>query len=753
MNRFLYSVANANGSSDLYSSDGTADGTTPLYFPGLEGFNQPPDAGPSFTVFDNSLFFLADGVDSRSSDTTRIYSTDGSEDGAPGTQIMGTGGIGLPQGLWTVGGTLLTSGPTENGPPGIWALSAGGGFSEIKVGVGTDNLTVSHGVGYFAAGVDTTDTNGLWRTDGTAAGTFSITPANVTFDPINFASVGNGQTVFQNDTGSGADLWVTDGTTAGTHQINARGLGAGGSVTDIASTGTRAIFTETDTAGNFGAWSTDGTATGTVELLAIGADYHMTTPPQGYAAFGSKVAFVTGESLYATDGTSASTVNISSTNVFSFAVAGSKLFFVKAISAGDEGLFVSDGTVAGTSEVAVADLGGNGVQTGLTPLGDGVIFQGDDTSGQLQTFFSDGTAAGTTEEAIPTDAANFAVLPESSNPSGVVTLPGGAQSYNAPAGTTVQAGSGSDTITATAGQVTVDGSSGRLVFFGGTGVSSVDGAAGSATIFGGTGGGSFTAGTAGRSILVSQDAIGSNTTLTGAGYGDQVFGSASGTDTLSLGSGNGTIVGGGGPTSIMGGTSGSVIFGGAGSTSLTGGSAGGDTIVGTSGSLSVTAMRGDAVFGGSATTAVTGSLQGADSVIGGSGALDVSGRGGNMLVVGSATSSNIFTGDGASLIFAGAGSTSVTGGSGGMQVVLDSGGGTFLEGAGPAFYDVINGTSAGGTDVISGFKVNTDTIALYGYSGAGYTLATSGGSTTIDVADGTKIELLGVTNVGHSIVG
>ncbi len=84
--------------------------------------------------------------------------------------------------------------------------------------------------------------------------------------------------------------------------------------------------------------------------------------------------------------------------------------------------------------------------------------------------------------------------------------------------------------------------------------------------------------------------------------------------------------------------------------------------------------------------------------------------------------------------------------------MLESGGGTFLEGSGPALYDVIRG-AAGGTDVISGFKVNTDTIDLFGYGATGYTLATSGGSTTINVSDGTRIELLGVTNPGHSIVG
>ena len=77
----------------------------------------------------------------------------------------------------------------------------------------------------------------------------------------------------------------------------------------------------------------------------------------------------------------------------------------------------------------------------------------------------------------------------------------------------------------------------------------------------------------------------------------------------------------------------------------------------------------------------------------------------------------------------------------------------FLEGSRLASYDVIKG-AAGGNDVISGFKVNTDTIDLFNHgTTGGHTLATSGGSTTINVSDGIKIELLGMTNVGHSIAG
>lgn len=334
-----------------------------------------------------------------------------------------------------------------------------------------------------------------------------------------------------------------------------------------------------------------------------------------------------------------------------------------------------------------------------------------------------------------------------------VTLGGGTQSYAAAAGATVQAGSGSDTITTASGPVSVTGSSGLLTFLGGAGSSTVSGAAGSATMSGGSGGGVYTGGSAGLNLLVSRGASGSNTTLTGGGAGDRLFGSASGNDVLSAGPGRASILGGGGNTTITGGAAASsVIFTGNGTSAVTGGAAGGDTVVGGAGSLSVAANKGDAIFGNAGALNVTGSTTGADSIAGGAGALTVNGQGGNMLVVAGSTTSAINVGNGASLVFAGSGSTSVTGGAGSMEVVLGSGQVTAGEGSGAAVFDVVKG-SAGGTDVLSGFRPGTDTIKLYGYQAADQQVGSSGGSTLISLSDGTKIQLVGVSDPGGSIIG
>nr|WP_321986566.1 glycoside hydrolase family 16 protein [uncultured Lichenicoccus sp.] len=335
-------------------------------------------------------------------------------------------------------------------------------------------------------------------------------------------------------------------------------------------------------------------------------------------------------------------------------------------------------------------------------------------------------------------------------PAGPVTLGGGNQTYAAAAGATVQAGSGDDTIIAAAGDVTARGGGGALTFINGASASDVIAGAGSATLYGGAGGGGFTGGSAGDNVLVSQGASGANTTLTGGGTGDRIFGSGSGSDVVAVGAGAETVLGGGGPTTINGGVGGSVLFGGAGVTSVEGSSAGGDTVVGGEGSLQFTGQRGDAVFGGTGVLVVDGSVMGADSIVGGAGALAVTGRGANMLVAASTSTSDIVTGSGASLIFANAGASTIAGGAGSMQVVLGAGSATIDEGKGAATYQVIKG-SAAGIDTLNGFRPASDSVNLYGYAPSQVSVAASGGSTLISLTDGTRIELVGVTEPGSSI--
>ena len=760
MTNFIFSERNTYGIAGLSSTDGTAANTSDL---NLANFSFSPITPPGFDFveFNNQALFLGFVGSGGQSPISygAVFSTDGTAKNTTATTIGGYGGPATPDGLWVVGKSIVTSGPTEEQPPGLWASTDGTSFNQIETGVGTAYLVTSHGIGFFNAFDKDGNNAGLWRTDGSASGTYSITPSGTVLNPLGFVSVGNGKTVFINGGANGAGaLWVTDGSSIGTQEIGPVALGVqaypGG-----ASTGSNAIFAAIDAASNISVWASDGTSAGTKEIAVSGPSQNPIRTPSNFVSIGDRVIYDSGYSVVSTDGTFSNTTALTSLQSSGLTAVGNQAFFVLGTQPPANALYVTNGLAAGTHAINIPNL--TSIPTDLTAVGNELVFTGLDASGTEALFTSDGTTAGTGEVGLPAGvtvtadaeigAVAAAVTPPPP-PQPIVTLPGGNQVYTAAAGTTVVAGAGNDTIIATAGNVTVTGNAGVLTFFGGAGASSVFGSNGSTLIFGGTGGGNFVGGTAGNNILVSQGAAGNNTTLTGAGAGDRIFGSTHGNDLLVAGAGRESILGGGGPTTIQGGTAADVIFTGAGATVVYGGTGTGDTIVGGNGALAVTAKNGDAIFGNAGKLNVTGSSSGADSIVGGSGGLTVAGRGGNMLVVAGTGNSNITTGNGASLVFGGTGASTITGGTGSMQVVLGAGKATITDGSGPASFDVVK-NAAGGSDVVSGFKVGTDKISLFGYAAADLHISTGAGNTLVSLSDGTKIQILGVTNLGNSIVG
>ncbi|WP_428391759.1 beta strand repeat-containing protein [Lichenicoccus sp.] len=783
MTSFIFSTSDSTNNTlgGVYGTDGTQAGTVPI-----GKYQTGPYASDILAtgpVFQGRAFYLESDYAGSGAAYTNLVSTDGTAAGTRSVLALAYSENPTPTGVWDVNGILMAAGTASGlvapGPvtPGLWASKDGSSFTLVASGITASDIVVSNGVGYFAALRADGSSAGLWRTDGTAHGTASITPTGSSLNPVNFTAASNGLTIFtdqgsQGPTGpeTNSTLWVTDGTQAGTHAIVNAALGTNlWTEAGAVSVGGRAIFAAVNASGLYSVWSTDGTASGTVDIFDEGLAYAPTRPITGLAAWGDKLVIETGYGLYVTDNTGADVTQIApwaatypseASEEPDFVALGNKLILASP-GAGQDGseipslLYVSDGTTTGSAELALPSL--RSIIGALTVVGHQVVFEGIDTSGRTAFFVTDGTASGSRELSLPAGVALDPVHPAllealANSDSSVVTLGGGAQFYNAAAGAIVQPGSGSDTITANAGGVSVLGSAGQLTFFGGTAPSSVAGGTGADTIFGGAGGGTYTGGSAGHNILISQGTNGAVTHLTGSGGFDQIFGSATGEDVLTAGPGRDSLIGGGGPTTITGGAAASVIFAGAGPTSVVGGSAGGDIVVGGSGALSVTARSGDAIFGGAGGLTVSGSLKGADSIVGGDGPLSVAGRGGNMLVVAGTGTSNVSTGNGASLVFAGAGNLSLVGGAGSMQVVAGAGHATIIEGTGPTTLEAVRG-AAGGADVISGFRPSLDRVALFGYSPAQQTVQTQGGSTVISLADGTRITLLGVSDPGHAIIG
>ena len=268
---------------------------------------------------------------------------------------------------------------------------------------------------------------------------------------------------------------------------------------------------------------------------------------------------------------------------------------------------------------------------------------------------------------------------------------------------TVDASGGDATISAAANAASIQGGTGTLAFYGGSVSSTVSGGAGSATVLGGDGGGVFQGGTAGRNVLV---AGGGNTTLVGAVGDDVMYGSASGHDQMFAGSGPETFVAGGGASTLVGGSGGDVMFGGAGASTIYGGTAGGDTVVAGSGST---------------------------------------------LFVGGAGQSTLFGGAGDDTVWTGAGSMTVVLGAAQDQVNFGTGSSTTFAGQGTDLFTAVAG-SGGGNDVISGVKVGTDSIALFGYDTSAVLTQNGGGNTVLSLSDGTRITLLGVQHLSSGSI-
>jgi ELWxxDGT repeat protein len=187
----------------------------------------------------------------------------------------------------------------------------------------------------------------LWRSDGTAAGTFMVAP--VVADRL--TRVGD-RVFFRDYDGS---LYVSDGTAGGTALL-ARYPGIGKAPEGLMSAGgDLALFTADDGAG-LGLWRSDGTASGTFRLT--------TEPPLGAASA-----------------------------TYAAAVVGRRLFF--AMPGPDRtALWKTDGSLAGTAAFAQVPhvVAGTGNFVGI---GDRLYFDVRDEVSGTEPWVSDGTESGT----------------------------------------------------------------------------------------------------------------------------------------------------------------------------------------------------------------------------------------------------------------------------------------------------------------------------------------------------------------------
>ena len=236
--------------------------------------------------------------------------------------------------------------------------------------------------------------------------------------PSNFA-VFNGEVLFQgfDDNGGDEQLWATDGTADGTSEIATGGAG-GLQPTQLTVLSGTVVFAGVDFTNKHGLWATNGALGGTSEILSTNAPGGGLNPTD-LTVFGSKVLFAgkdnsANNNLWVTDGTSAGTSELTVSGVHSGGIffsaghatnpgftvlpGGGKVLFNGVDSGGNAGLWVTDGTIPGTSELSIAGAAATGLNpNNFSVSGSDVLFEGTDSSGRQNLWITDGTPAGTSE--------------------------------------------------------------------------------------------------------------------------------------------------------------------------------------------------------------------------------------------------------------------------------------------------------------------------------------------------------------------
>ena len=240
---------------------------------------------------------------------------------------------------------------------------------------------------------------GLWRSDGTAAGTLVVKEV---VNPSG-AVVAN-RTLFFTAGGfidpAGQELWKSDGTREGTGLVKDiwPGSGASSPYPLVAVGGT--LFFSASAPGSEGLWKSNGTEAGTVLVKAIS--------PGGWGTDVNGTLFfdasdgVSGDELWKSDGTAAGTVLVKdiypgpASSVAQRLVNVDGTVYFMAASHGEpyiaaaSDLWKSDGTSEGTVAVKHIGLGW------LRNVNGTLFFEGDDGVHGRELWTSDGTSAGTT---------------------------------------------------------------------------------------------------------------------------------------------------------------------------------------------------------------------------------------------------------------------------------------------------------------------------------------------------------------------
>ena len=319
-----------------------------------------------------------------------------------------------PSSAVTFGGAVLFFAEDGISGPELWRSdgTAAGTFplSDGAAGPAPQPFVVTEHLYFFVSSNPIEGFASLWVSDGTAAGTFRLTDPDVGVvgrPRVWIAS--QGVLYFTGrDSEHGIELWRTDGTPAGTHLVADIWQGPQHSnISAMTEYKGQVWFGADDGLHGGSLWRSDGTAAGTVLAVDPFPASAVHESPEFVQAVGSRITFFTRppseepgpiQELWGGDGTAGGTVRISAgKTIYDRIVRGNRLYFIGENRKGQE-LWVSDGTRPGTRPLTNFPKfeAFESANLPLEGLNDGrFLFRADDGIHGLEPWVTDGTPKGT----------------------------------------------------------------------------------------------------------------------------------------------------------------------------------------------------------------------------------------------------------------------------------------------------------------------------------------------------------------------
>ncbi|MGE5520164.1 MAG: T9SS type A sorting domain-containing protein [Candidatus Dadabacteria bacterium] len=408
-------------SDSIWTTDGSIDGTYKL-------LNNIKMADSGFVIHNNQMYFT--GVSTLGAE---LWKTDGTVDGTQLVRdiIPGTSSSGPTDFVIYNNKVYFTANNDINGRE-LWTTdgSAAGTQMVIDINPGpspglpkTPSITLAGNYLYFIAN-DGLHGNELWKTDGTATGTMIVADVNLGSGSTNFywqpfAVLGNSLLFTTiNESDYSYQVWKTDGTATGTILLKSFGPNSGYLTYFFGEDwyykfNNKIYFNVSSGTWNPHLWVSDGTVNGTVLVKDIDAMLSNAITVNNHFYFSGGSA-ATGGGLWISDGTTAGTYILKEifpntaadyylnlqpfdyTNGYSDNLFHGKFFFI-AINNTDYQLWISDGTIDGSSKVMdMNTAGGTEITNSLSYYytAEGLYFTSNNGTG-VEPWFTDGTTPGT----------------------------------------------------------------------------------------------------------------------------------------------------------------------------------------------------------------------------------------------------------------------------------------------------------------------------------------------------------------------